>query len=224
MQASIDIISSNSLFEGLPQDILKDLTKAGITKSYQAGEIFVHQGDIWPYLFLVIEGEINARKESPEGRVFVATTLESGDIFWGLAFFIEAAPMPVMLLAGSEARLLLWSREDLEPIIQRNGSMSWKLCQIMIERMQQASLIVDDLAFQPVKSRLAGLLLDISRGAGGELVARELTLDEMAARIGTTREIVCRTLYRFAEQGVIDINRTEFRIKERGFLEEQAGR
>ena len=132
--------------------------------------------------------------------------------------------MPVMLQAGSEARLLLWSREDLEPILQRNGSMYWKLCQIMIERMQQASLIVDDLAFQPVKSRLAGLLLDISRGAGGELVARELTLDEMAARIGTTREIVCRALYRFAEQGVIDINRTEFRIKERGFLEEQAGR
>jgi hypothetical protein len=39
----------------------------------------------------------------------------------------------------------------------------------------------------------------ISRGADGELVARELTLDEMAARIGTTREIVCRALYRFAE-------------------------
>jgi CRP/FNR family transcriptional regulator len=224
LQASIDIISGNPLFKGLPQDVLKDLTQVGITKTCQAGEIFVHQGDIWPNLFLVIEGKINARKESPEGRVFVATTLKPGDIFWGLAFFIEAAPMPVMLQAGSETRLLIWSREYLEPLIQRNGSMSWKLCQIMIERMQQASLIVDDLAFHPVKSRLAGLLLDISGSSDHELVARELTLDEMAARIGSTREIVCRTLYRFAEQGVIDINRTEFRIKERGFLEEQAGR
>ena len=126
--------------------------------------------------------------------------------------------------ASSDAVLLIWSRQYLAPIIKGNGSMSWKLCQIMIDRMQQASVIVDDLAFHPVMSRLAGLLLDISGDSESELVTRGLTLYEMAARIGTTREIVCRYLYRFAEKGAIDISRTEFKIKERRFLEEQARR
>ena len=102
--------------------------------------------------------------------------------------------------------------------------MSWHLCQLMIKRMQLASEIVEELAFQPVMSRLAGFLLDISGKTEEEYIARDYTLDEMAARIGTTREMVCRHLYRFAEQGAIDINRTEFKIIDRGLLENQAKR
>ena len=94
----------------------------------------------------------------------------------------------------------------------------------MIRRMQLASEIVEELAFHPVMSRLAGFLLDISGNTEEEYIARDITLDEMAARIGTTREMVCRHLYRFAENGAIDINRTEFRITNRSFLEDQTKR
>jgi hypothetical protein len=51
-----------------------------------------------------------------------------------------------------------------------------------------------------------------------------MTLDEMAARIGTTREMVCRQLYRFADQGAIQINRTEFMITDQGQLKKIAGK
>jgi DNA-binding transcriptional regulator LsrR (DeoR family) len=52
-------------------------------------------------------------------------------------------------------------------------------------------------------------------------MARVLTLEDMAARIGTTREMVCRYLYRLAEEGAIEIRRTELRIKDRQLLESQ---
>jgi CRP-like cAMP-binding protein len=45
---------------------------------------------------------------------------------------------------------------------------------------------------------------------GEPAIGRHLTLDEMAARIGTTREMVCRALYRFADKRLIDVTRTEF--------------
>ena len=102
--------------------------------------------------------------------------------------------------------------------------MSWMLCQVMINRMQLASVIVEDLAFQPVMGRLAGLILNEFGDAEDEFKTRELTLEEMASRIGTTREMVCRHLYRFAEKGAIQINRTELKIKDRKILEKQAGR
>jgi DNA-binding transcriptional regulator LsrR (DeoR family) len=57
-----------------------------------------------------------------------------------------------------------------------------------------------------------------------DVVHRHLTLDEMASRVGTTREIVCRILYRFAEQRAIQINRTEFTFLDRSLLEEQTHR
>jgi hypothetical protein len=49
-----------------------------------------------------------------------------------------------------------------------------------------------------------------------------MTLDEMAARIGSTREMVCRHLYQFADQGVIQINRTELKILDQALLKNLA--
>jgi CRP/FNR family cyclic AMP-dependent transcriptional regulator len=219
-----NLLPEHPLFMHLPKDTLEDLVRGAIKKTYTSQEIVVHHEDVWPNLFLLAKGEINAVKQSPEGRTFIATSLRAGDVFWGLSFFIEGASMPVYLQAKQDSTIYTWSREDLIPIIKDNGIMAWKLCQMMIKRMQIASVIVEDLAFHPVMSRLAGLLLDIFAEAEDEFVARDLTLEDMASHIGTTREMVCRHLYRFAEEGAIEISRTELRITDREFLEMQLGK
>jgi len=156
-----DVVSGMPLFESLPDEKLAALAKAAIIKNFAAREILVHMGDVWPYLFVVIEGELGAVKESVKGRVLTATTFKAGDVFWGLAFFIEDLPMPVMFQAQSETRICLWGRDELVPIIKSDGNLSWKLCQMMISRMQLVSEMVEELAFQPVMNRLSGLLLDL---------------------------------------------------------------
>jgi len=218
------ILAAHTIFADLPQIELVDLADNAIQRTYADQEIIVHQEDVWPYLFLVAKGKIDAIKESAEGRAFIATSLKAGDVFWGLAFFIQDAPMPVLLQAKDATQVYIWNRDYLVPVIQRNGNVSWMLCQVMISRMQLASAIVEDLAFQPVMGRLAGLILSEFSDAGDEFKSRELTLEEMASRIGTTREMVCRHLYRFAEKGAIQISRTELRINNRAMLEKQAGK
>jgi CRP/FNR family cyclic AMP-dependent transcriptional regulator len=224
MKSITDFISENHLFQPLPQKILEELGKTAVLKIYQYGEIIVHQGDLWPYLFIVTAGKVNAVKESAGGRSLIATTITEGEVFWGLAFFIENAPMPVAFHAGTDSKIAFWPRTQLVPIIINHGEFAWKLCSIMINRMQVASEIVEELAFLPVVGRLAGLLLETFGEDEHEFLARQLTLDDMAARIGTTREVVCRHLYKFAEKGVIDIRRTELRINDRAFLEQQVNK
>lgn len=224
MKSITDMISENRLFQPLPHNILEELGKNALSKAYRAGEIIVHQGDQWPYLFIVTEGKVNAVKESAGGRSLIATTITEGEVFWGLAFFIENAPMPVAFHAGVDSKIAYWPREQLVPVIIKNGEVAWKLCTIMINRMQIASEVVEELAFLPVVGRLAGLLLETFAEDEHEFVARQLTLDDMASRIGTTREVVCRHLYKFAEKGVIDIRRTELRINDRAFLEHQVSK
>ena len=224
MNSLQETLTSVPLFAGLPQPIIVDIAQNAIQRTYKNQEIIVHQEDVWPYFFLVAKGSIHAIKESAEGRAFIATALKSGDVFWGLAFYISEAPMPVLLQAKADTRIYIWNRDYLVPIIQENGEMSWQLCQVMINRMQLASEIVEDLAFQPVMGRLAGLILSEFGDAEDEFKSRELTLEELASRIGTTREMVCRHLYRFAEKGAIQISRTELKIRDRDLLEKQAGR
>lgn len=128
--------------------------------------------------------------------------------------------MPVMLQAQQASRVWMWRRDWLLPILWGNGRFSWELSRFMVARMQRASDMVEELAFQPVRGRLARLLLGhFGDEALDDFVARDMTLDEMAAHVGTKREMVCRLLYQFADEGAIEISRTEFMISNRDKLE-----
>jgi CRP/FNR family transcriptional regulator len=146
-----------------------------------------------------------------------------GELFWGLALFHENAPMPVTLDVRKDSLLHLWSKKSILPILLRNGRASWELSRLMAERMQRASDLVEGLAFQPVARRLARLLLDNFEMAGDSAISRYLTLDEMAARIGTTREMVCRALYSFSDKKLIEVTRTEFVLTDRDRLAQLVG-
>jgi len=219
----IELFSQNSIFASLSSQDKESLTRSAITCNYQKGEWISHLGDVWPFLFVVEEGVVTPIKESSE-RSLIVVELDEGSVFWGLSFFLEDAPMPVALVAKEASRISMWSHDDIKPLLLSNGQMSWELTRLMVKRMQYASDILDEFAFQPVTGRLARLLLEHFGDAVGEYVARDMTLDEMAARIGTTREMVCRQLYKFADQGAIQINRTEFRISDKERLENIVGK
>ena len=214
----------NPLFSKFSQSDLDRLIDISIEKTYPKDQWITHYGSDWPYLFLVEQGQVTALKESPEGRSLVVITLDKDEVFWGVGFFKEGIGMPVALVANQETRLRLWSREKLEPFMIENGEFTWDLTQLMAERMMRASRILEDLAFQPVAGRLVHLLLEQFKDQLGDTVSRDLTLDDMAARIGSTREMVCRHLYHFADKGAIQINRTEFKITDQSLLQNLAGK
>lgn len=213
-----------SIFSNLDAQKLGNVKKIAEIRRYQSGEWLAHYEDIWPYFFFIRQGQVTAIKESFEGRRMVLTTLGAGDVFWGLAFFTENVPMPASLQVSKDSELMLWSRERLMPFFIGNGILSWELASLVIQRIQLASDIVQKLAFHPVEGRLARLLLEQTETSNTPTLSRDLTLDEMAARIGTTRVVVCRFLHRFSDRGLIQISRTEFVVSNPEGLEELAQR
>ncbi len=216
------LFGQNPIFNSISARERQELLKTGIRRAYQKGECLAHAGDTWPYLFLLTEGRVSAVKESIEGRSLVATSFTAGEVFWGVAFFHPELPMPMDLRVDAASSVILWSRAQFLPMLLENGRASWELSRLMVSRMLRASEIVEELAFQPVAGRLARLLIDYPGQARSGPVARSLTLDEMAARIGSTREMVCRFLQRFADDDLIKITRTEFEINDRQRLLEMA--
>jgi len=216
------LLNAHPVFTSLDEKDRSLVAKWAVKRELKKSERLVMQGDVWPYLFLVAQGEVDAVKVSSEGRNLLVTTFGTGELFWGLAFFQEEAPLLATLEAHVPSLVYLWHRQYIEPFFIEHGRMSWELCRLMIQRMQRASAIVEELAFQPVAARLAKLLLDNFENAGEAAVSRHLTLDEMAARIGTTREMVCRALYRFADKKLIDVTRTEFVLTDKNGLRQIA--
>ncbi len=217
-------LSENHLFSVMDPGEVQHMMDLGITRVYPKGQWASHYGSSWPYLFLVEKGQITALKESPGGRSLVVMILEEGEVFWGVGFFKEGIGMPVALIADQESRLRLWTQDRLLPLLIKNGKFTWALAQLMVERMLVASQILEELAFQPVAGRLAHLLLEQFEDQSGDTMTRDMTLDDMAARIGSTREMVCRHLYQFADRGAIQINRTEFKVTDQDMLQNFAGK
>jgi CRP/FNR family transcriptional regulator len=221
---SMEFLATIPLFASMKRADLDRAGRQAIRRSYRKDEPVTWHGEVWPYLLLVEEGTIKAVKESREGRSLILTTLEPGDVFWGLAFFNDDTPMPVTLTAQDDVRLYLWSRERLLPLLLENSRVLWELSRLMIARMEKASLVVEDLAFQPIAGRLARLLLDHYGGSSDGPVSRDLSLDEMAAYIGSTSEMVCRALYSFSDEKLIHITRTEFALNDKDGLAQLARR
>lgn len=212
MPAIEKLLSTNAIFGILTHEKRSELIKSALHRQFSKGAVISLFGDVWPYLFFIEKGNISAYKQSMEGRSLIVTTFSSGDIFWGMAFFYDQMPQPVTLIAETPTSIYQWPVDFLRPMLQNEPSLSWELTRLMIMRMLVASEILEEIAFLPVAGRLAKLLLEFKPARPSEALSRSLTLDEMAARIGSTREMVCRFLHRFADDGIIDITRTEFRI------------
>jgi CRP-like cAMP-binding protein len=211
----VELFNRNPVFNCLTETEQEKLLSQALVRRYHHGEYLTHAGDIWPFLFFLSKGCVTAIKESSEGRSLVATSFNPGEVFWGVSFFHIDLPMPVALKADGATSVHLWSRDQILPIIMGNGQFSWELSRLMVSRMLRASEIVEELAFQPVAGRLAHLLIDYPGYSSSGPTSRSLTLDDMAARIGSTREMVCRILQRFADQELIKITRTDFEITDR---------
>jgi CRP-like cAMP-binding protein len=214
------ILAAHPLFTDLAPSEIEDLTRNSTLRRYQPGEQISWHGDVWPYIFLIIEGEVKAIKESGKGRSLLVATFGPGDMFWGLAFFHDGTPMPVRLEASEACQIFLWSRERMLPFLLKNAKMTWELCRVMVRQMLRASAILEEQTFYPVDARLARMLLNSFETKGDAALARSMTLDEMAAHIGSTREMVCRTLYRFADNNLIEVTRTEFSLVDKEGLAE----
>jgi CRP/FNR family cyclic AMP-dependent transcriptional regulator len=221
MPPTHDALKATEPFSLLSDEAIGQLREQALTRMIPHKNFLTTSGESWPYLMLVLSGAMEAVKESLEGRSLLVLTVVPGDVFWGVSFFNDDLKMPVSLRAGQDSELALWNREAILPILFDNPRTLWALTQLVIRRVQIASDMVDDLAFQPVAGRLAKLLLDQYPDHGP--VARDLTLDEMAARVGSTREMVCRVLYRLSDDALIHITRTEFSLIDRSGLQDIAG-
>ena len=143
----------------------------------------------------------NFMEGSDRLRNFLIGVIVSGLLAWAFSY----TPWPLVIIAGIIAGLL---NENM-----RRGSLSGLL---------GVGLSWLGIMLYGGFTNNAFLLLDQFGSATDGYVSRDLTLDEMAARIGSTREMVCKILYQFSGKGIIDIHRTELKINAPDQLQEIA--
>jgi CRP/FNR family transcriptional regulator len=111
-------------------------------------------------------------------------------------------------VAVTPARLLMLPRAALLALCQQRPAVALALLQALARRVRHVATLAADLAFREVTERVARYLDAMARADGRRLVPGAtfelaLTQEQLAARLGTVRELVARALAQLRKRRVI---------------------
>lgn len=201
-------LSKAPVFANIPSDGIDNLVQHAALKNYHKGEFICRQGEVWPCVILIKSGHIEWSLISADGKRQVVFDMQSGDVVWGHSLF-DGKPMPASLETMVKSSIFLWNSETIVPVISQSPDAMWDIMRILVASMRRVRDVVYGFAFHPVAGRLARFILRHYQPTAGQVITRELTLEEMAAIVGTTRELVCKVLYYFAEIEAIEVKRNK---------------
>lgn len=201
------------VFCDLPEHARNNLLKEAIRRKYRRGEYPVHQEQVWPYVIYVISGQLRWAMLSATGKEHVLFYIEPYKVFWAHSIF-DGEPMPGYLYSTRNTEVLLWDQETILRTLRQYPDTMWEVTKILTRIMRQAREIIYSLAFKPVAGRLATLLLQQYKSTEQPSLERNLTLNDLAATVAATPEVVCRLLYQFQEDGILDVTRASIHIND----------
>lgn len=209
----------------LSPDELKYVRSCLVARQFDKGELIMLENEPCRGLYIVRKGRVRVYKTSPDGRVQVLRIVEAGDTFNEVPNF-DGGPNPASAETIEPSTVYLLRRSQLLEIVQQYPSVGLKLLGLFAGRLRHLTMLVEDLSFKHVTSRLAKILLEYATEPdedGGDATLRHrLTQQEIAAMIGTAREMVGRSLKNLEAQGAVCIDRHRIVIKDRAILQKLA--
>jgi CRP-like cAMP-binding protein len=214
----IELLSKAEVLDQLTDLERQELSNVAIRRSLKRGSVLCNQGDDWPCALYIAQGMLRSVINSPDGRSYVVGTWEKGEMFWAHTIF-DKDPSPSTLEVTQHTDLYQWDGEKILQIVFRNQNAIRALLRRQTRLIRKRREIIYNLAFNPVASRLAKLIVEQVFTSDEPTVQRDLTLTDMAQMVASSPEVICRLLYQFQATGAISINRASITLHDRQCLE-----
>jgi CRP/FNR family transcriptional regulator len=223
----IEALRRTQMFGGLDEPELAALAGRAIERGLARGEILFVSGDQALGLYVVVNGAVRAFRESGEGREQVIHVERAGATIAELPVFDEG-PYPSTVAAEEDSTVLFIDRRDVKRLCLDHPQIALAALKLMAGRLRKCAELVEALSLHEVDQRLAHLLLSegLRHGVrdGSQLtVDLILTNQQIAARIGTVREVVSRALNRLQQNGLIRVEGRRIYIPQDEVLRAYAG-
>lgn len=205
-------LSHISIFEGLPEKELAALQELCITRTYPKNTVIINEGDQANAMFICTGGKVKVYVSDENGREFVLNSMGPDEYFGELSLLDDDTRSASVITTDKSTFSILY-KEDFTKAIMNNPQIALVLLRNLAQRIRQLTGNVKTLALQDVYGRIRKILMDLSSEKDGETVIEEkLTQQDIANRIGSSREMVARILKDLATGGYIEIEKKQFRI------------
>jgi CRP/FNR family cyclic AMP-dependent transcriptional regulator len=215
-----------ALFADLSDPEIDFLASRVLPRHFTAGEMVFSEGEPCRGLYVIESGQVKVFKTSPDGREQVLLINGPGSSVAELPVF-DGGAYPASASAVSDAVLLEVRKEDVRQLCLEHPEVALKILRVVGSRLRHLVEMIEELSFTTVRQRLAALLVRQAQAEGtpgprGVQFDLPGTHQELAAQIGTVRELVSRNLSRLQSTGVIRMEGRRVTVEDLKALEAEA--
>lgn len=198
-------------FLGLTEQDVTALSKNAVTRAYPKNTIILNEGDQTDTLYVILSGRVKIFLANEEGKEIVLDIQGPGEYFGEMV--LDGGPRSASVMTLEPCRFQLIPKDEIKALLQSHPDFAMHLVRRLIYRARVLTEHVKSLALQNVYGRFTKLLNELAVKENGKLVVPEkLSQQEMANRIGASREMVNRIVKDLTTGGYISVEGSHIEI------------
>jgi CRP-like cAMP-binding protein len=193
-----------SYFSALGPDELALVALETVERHYNRGDLILIEGETEGALLYVYSGLVKVYKASPEGKEQVLRLIGAGNTFNDVPA-LDGGPNPASAAAVEPSVIYVIRRSGLRKLITTRPEVAEAVVLTLATTLRHLVALVEGLSLRNVTARVAKILLDQETSARQGQPVHRLTQTEMAALVGSAREVVGRALKELEAAGAIEM-------------------
>lgn len=199
-----------AIFAGLTDSELESLAERVVPRRFSPGEMVFGEGEPCAGLYVVQRGNVRIFKTSPGGRQQVLSIDGAGSSVAEVPV-LDGGSYPASGAAVDHATLLFLGKREFQALCLAHPEVALKVLRVVGARLRRLVEIIEELSFTTVRHRLAALLMRLAErhglpSAGGVEFSLPGSNQDLAAQLGTVRELVSRNLSRLQADGLLKLD------------------
>ena len=192
--------------------LLEKLSKLGTARVFPANMIVVSEGDTSDAFYVILSGRVRIYVSDEQGREMVLGEQGPGDFFGEIA--LDGGPRSASIATLESSRLAVIGQPELRAFCASHPGMAMIVVNQLIHHVRSLTESVKNLALMDVYGRVARLIVELAREKDGRrVIDPRPTQQDMAVRVGASREMISRILKDLTAGGYIRIEGAQMVIE-----------
>jgi CRP/FNR family cyclic AMP-dependent transcriptional regulator len=176
----------------LSDELLQAMAARGGTKTFPAHAVLVNEDDDSDSIFILLKGKVKVYGSGDNGREVIYTTLGPGEYFGEMT--LDGGPRSASVMTLEPTTCVVVTGANVRDFLGTHPDFALHLVRKLIGLARRVTDTVKSLALDDVYTRVRRLLLDMAQpdASGRLVVAERLTQQDIADRVGSSREMISR--------------------------------
>ena len=189
---------------------LEHIERSYYSKHYPPKELLYMEGDAAHNLFFIKNGHIKTYKSTEAGQELVTGISKAGDFLGWLSLLNPGGTYLDTAMVIESSEIYSIPKSDFIHLLEKSPEVSHKFMDLISKDLIDAREQLVDMAYCPVRQRLARVLLKLLKAGLIQDASREgidIAREDLAGMVGTATETAIRTLSELKEEGVIHMGK-----------------